>query len=171
VLYLFDQKKYSEKPSSKDRHNPYFADISEGLKNYLLESKIIEKDYTADFQSQTTDSNVIENIKTISPEILNTDNKLFNYHSTMKKKFLQYKSKVKRLEKLIEENENQIQTYEVLLKHASSVYKYFFRKRFFELKYSLVHIKTRKRSLKKSLLKLKLRIKVHYKNSKRELIM
>ena len=39
------------------------------------------------------------------------------------KKFLQYKTKVKRLEKLIEENENQIQTYEVLLKHASSVYK------------------------------------------------
>jgi len=142
VLYLFDQKKYSEKPSSKDRHNPYFADISEGLKNYLLESKIIEKDYTADFQSQTTDSNVIENIKTISPEILNTDNKLFNYHSTMKKKFLQYKSKVKRLEKLIEENENQIQTYEVLLKHASSVYNpYKDKKKKLEEKFAETEIK------------------------------
>ena len=49
-----------------------------------MESKIIEKDYTADFQSQTSDSGVIENIKTVNPEILNADNKLFNYHSTMK---------------------------------------------------------------------------------------
>jgi len=124
TIYVFDQKKYSEKPSNKEKYSSYFMDVNEGFKNYLLEAKIIERDFTMDFQSQASDNTVLENIRANSPKTLEIDTKLFGHFSTIKKRFLQYKSKRKRLERLMEENENQLLSFDVLLKHASLSYKY-----------------------------------------------
>jgi len=75
-----------------------------------LEAKIIDKDYTSDFQSQAGDATIIENIKAINPDIVSIENKLFGHFTSIKKKYLQHKRKSKQLQRLLEESENQLQS-------------------------------------------------------------
>jgi len=52
-----------------------------------LEANIINRDFTADFQSQTADNTVLENIRATSSKILETDTKLFGHFSAIKVEF------------------------------------------------------------------------------------
>ena len=53
-----------------------------------MEAKIIERDFTMDFQSQASDNTVLENIRANSPKTLEIDTKLFGHFSTIKVKFI-----------------------------------------------------------------------------------
>jgi len=124
TIYVFDQKKLSSeyRNSVRDRTQPYFMENNEELRDYLTEAKVIEKDYTSSFQSQMTDASMFETIKKSNPDAVNLESKLFGTYLRIKKKYLQYKTKVRKTERLIKESENQLQTFDVLLKHASINY-------------------------------------------------
>lgn len=52
----------------------------------MVEAKIVKKDYSADFAGSTGNSEIIEKIDQIDPEVLTTENKLFKNFSSIKVK-------------------------------------------------------------------------------------
>jgi len=50
----------------------------------VLDEKIIEKDYTSNFQAEVNDLNIVENIKKANPTLIQTENKLFSHFLILK---------------------------------------------------------------------------------------
>lgn len=121
-IFVFDARRYNgdQKYSPKD-YSSYFSENNDDIRNYLIEEKIIEKDYYTSLQSEI-DNNSADEIKKINPNILNIEAKLFGHFLNLKKSFLQIKSRLRKVGRFVKESENQQQSVDTLVKFASLFY-------------------------------------------------
>ena len=90
----------------------------------MVEEKVIEKDYACTFQADTgNEASTIEKIKSINETILQVENKLYANWSMLKKRYLLYKTKCKKADRLTKEFDNQALTLDAIIKYASQSYK------------------------------------------------
>jgi len=64
-----------------------------------------------------------EKLKSLNIEIFSIEELLFKQYQSIKKKYLEYSQKLKKLDKSINECENQMQSFDVILKETSQCYQ------------------------------------------------
>lgn len=69
-----------------------------------------------------------DEFKVANGNIFNIEEALFKQYQTIRKKYIEYTQRMKKLDKAVNECENQMQSFDVILKETSQCYQYFLKK-------------------------------------------
>jgi len=76
----------------------------------LVKAQVIDKDFYANFESQVADDTILDKLTQMNPDILQLtlqmENKMFACSNNMRKEYLQFRTKAKRIQRFFGERVN-----------------------------------------------------------------